>query len=274
VVEAEADIIRLIFDLAQHGDGTGPRGVRAIAALLNTRGDTLCAGKFRNSNVADILSRTHYTGFYFDGKRGDDGEPLPEAQWIRVPCPSIIDPETYAAVAARRAGRRPRNTPPRVTNGVTMLSAKTARCGKPDCGAGLTVRSGKGGRYYHYTCEHRVNRARDACTLPPIPRKALDDIVLDALEQRVLAPDHLEKLLGGLLEKSDAAEKRRRAQLATARRAHTEAQKAVALLIDKVELSRDKIRICGTRAALEHAAQHCKTAGLAVVPIFDWKWCQ
>jgi site-specific DNA recombinase len=232
---SEAAIVRLIFQLASVGSGSGPMGVRAIAAFLNKRGDDLRGGKFHNSNVADILARRHYVGFYLDGKRGDDGELLPEEQWIRVPCPPIIDPEMFAAVAARRAERRPRSTPPRVTNGVTMLPAKLARCGEPGCNGGLTVRSGKGGRYHYYTCEHRVNRSRDACTLPPMPRKMLDDIVLDAIEQRVLAPDHLTALLAGLLEKSDEAEQRRRRALADARAARTEACKAISNLIKLVE---------------------------------------
>ena len=148
--EGEADTVRLIFDLANEGDGTsGPMGVRAIAAHLNARGDTLRGGRFHNSNIGDILSRTHYIGFYLDGKRGDDGEPLPEDQWVSVPCPSIIDNQTFLAAAARRAQRRPRATPPRVTNGVTMLPAAIARCGEPSCEAGLTVRTGKGGRYHY-----------------------------------------------------------------------------------------------------------------------------
>jgi len=143
IVESEAAIVRLIFELASSGNGAGPMGVRAIAALLNERGDDLRGGRFHNSNVADILARTHYVGVYLDGKRGDDGEPLPEDQWIRVPCPAIIDPDTFSAVAARRAERRPRRTPPRVVNGVTMLPARLARCGEPGCGAGLTVRSAR-----------------------------------------------------------------------------------------------------------------------------------
>lgn len=68
-----------------------------------------------------------------------------------------------------------------------------------------------------------------------MPRKVLDDIVLDAIEKRVLAPDHLTALLSGLLERSDEAEQRRRRALADARAACTEAGKVVANLLKLVE---------------------------------------
>ena len=51
IVESEAAIVRLIFELASSGNGAGPMGVRAIAALLNERGDDLRGGRFHNSNA-------------------------------------------------------------------------------------------------------------------------------------------------------------------------------------------------------------------------------
>src|SRR5690606_11849035 len=86
----EAEIVRCIFRLAQFGEGKGPMGARAIAEWLNARKFTLRGGRFNNSNTAAILSRTHYLGYYFDGKQTEFKEPLPEDQWIRVPCPPII----------------------------------------------------------------------------------------------------------------------------------------------------------------------------------------
>lgn len=207
VNEDEAAVVRLIYDLAVTGDGHGPMGVRAIAQWLNQRGYRLKAGKFHNSNVADILARPHNIGHYYDGKMSELGEPLPEAEWIRVRCPSIVDEATFMAAAATRASRRTRATPPRVVKGITLLPSRLARCGEPGCGAGLTVRSGKGGRYHYYTCEHRANRSADACRLPPIRRDTLDTVVLDALLDRVLDPVHLEQLLAGLLERSEVVER-------------------------------------------------------------------
>ena len=233
--EDEAAVVRLMYALSIAGCGAGPMGIRAIAQWLNERGYSLKKGKFHNSNVADILSRTHNTGFYMDGKVSELGEPLPEAEWIRVSCPAIISYDTFTAAAATRASHRPRATPPSVVNGVTMLPSCIARCGEPNCGAGLTVRSGKSGDYHYYTCEHRANRAADACTLPSIRREVLDEVVLDALLDRVLDPVQLEQLLAGLLERSDDADRRRRRQLATAPTSRTEADKAIGNLLRLVE---------------------------------------
>lgn len=116
-----------------------------------------------------------------------------------------------------------------------MLLSRIARCGEPGCGAGLTARSGKGGRYRYYTCECRVNRSKDACTLPPIRRDALDKVALDALLERVLGSDHLAQRLAGLLERSEEADQRRRRQLAAARASRTEAEKTVGNLLRPVE---------------------------------------
>ena len=351
--EDEAAVVRLMYDLAVNGCGNGALGVRSIAQWLNERGYTLKSGKFHNSNVADILARTHNIGHYMDGKTSDLGELLPEAEWVRVACPAIVGEDIFMAAAATRASRRPRVTAPRVVNGITMLPSRVARCGVPGCGAGLTVRSGKGGRYHYYTCEHRVNRAADACTLPSIRRETLDEVVLDALIDRVLDPEHLQQLLAGLLERTEEADQRRRRALAVARTTRTEAEKAignlltlvekgtmpadsrevverialqrarqqsatteiesierqltisrkritpaviaefgqvlraklvagdanfrrayVSLLVEKVTLSPDQIRISGTRSALEHLLISDKPPLAAKVPIFDRDWCR
>ena len=185
-----------------------------------------------------------------------------------------------------------------------------------------------------------------------MPRKALDDVVLDALMRRVLDPDHLRGLLAGMLDRSEDAEKHRRQKLAVARTARTESQKAihnlltlvesgalsptdgdiveriashrqrertlgveidglerqlhiskrritegmidkfgdslasalrdgdanfrrryVSLLIDRVEVSNDMIRLCGSRHAIEHAFIAGDGDAAGAVPIFDRKWC-
>src|SRR5690606_30474312 len=127
IQESEAEIVQQVFRLAQYGDGSGPLGVRAIAKWLNSRGFTLRGARFNNSNLAAMLSRTNYIGYYFDAKQNEFKEPLPEDHWIKVACPALVSEEEYLAVAALRAMRSPKKTPPRVTTGVTMLPASIAR---------------------------------------------------------------------------------------------------------------------------------------------------
>ncbi len=235
LVPDEAALVALMFDLAEHGSGNGPMGARAIADQLNGQGHSLRGGRFYNGNVAGILAREHYCGFYFDAKVDEHGHPLSTDQWARVPCPAIVGEEQFASVAARRALRNPRKTAPRITTGVTMLPATIGRCGQAECGAGLTVVTGKGGQYHYYACAERVNRGAGSCDLQSLRREALDKIVLDALLERILAPEHLRELLAGLLERSDGADARRRKALAIARAGRTDAQKALTNLLILVE---------------------------------------
>jgi site-specific DNA recombinase len=233
--EAEAEVVRRIFRLARFGDGEGPMGVRAISAWMEKRGHHLRGGKFNNSNVAGILGRTHYIGYYLDGKRNEYKEPVPEEEWITVPCPAIVSEDDFIEVAALRARRAPSVTPPRVVNGVTMLPGAVVRCGQPGCGEALTVRSAKAGQYHYYTCSARANQGAGSCNLRAIRREQLDNVVLDELAKRVFAPERLRELLSHLLEKSDEIDKRRRKDRALAKAELTGVDKAMTNLMLMIE---------------------------------------
>ena len=233
--ETEAELVRCTFRLARFGEGAGPMGARNIAKWLNERGYTLRGGRFYNSNVAGILGRTHYAGYYEDAKKNEFKEPIPEEDWVRVPCPAIVTEEDYLEVAALRAKRSPKVTAPRVVNGVTMLPGSIARCGQPNCGEALTPRSGKGGQYYYYTCSARANRGASACDLQAIRRDELDGIVLGSLESFIFDSDRLRVILGHLLDRSDETEKRRRKDLGLAKSTLTNVTKAITNLIVMIE---------------------------------------
>ena len=235
ICDEEAEIVRRIFRLAQHGDGDGPMGVRAIAISLNARGYSLRGGRFNNSNTAAILGRTHYIGYYMDAKQNEFKEPLPEDLWVTVPCPPIVSEEEFLNAAALRAKRSPRVTPPRVVNGVTMLPAAIARCGQPGCGTGLTIRTGKGGQYHYYNCGARVNQGAVSCDLKAIRREDLDHVVLNELAYRIFDRNRLVELLGHVLDRSEQVIKRRKKDLALARAELTTVTKAITNLLVMIE---------------------------------------
>jgi len=217
-----AAVVRLMFKLATIGNGNGPMGSRAIAEWLNKGGYTFANGaKFNNSNVTGILGRTHYRGYYFDMTRDENGGLAPESTWVRVECPQIISEATMDAVATLRALRRPTVTPPRVTNGPTLLT-KVARCGI--CGEGMTIRTGKGGRYAYYSCNAKVSAGAARCTCPHVRQERLDDVVLDALESQIFKPDRLKMLLSEMLEASEEADGRRARDLTQARLQKTQSE--------------------------------------------------
>lgn len=124
--EAEAEVVRLIFDLAERGFDGSPLGARSIAEQLNANGYTLRGRKFHNSNVADLLQRPHYLGRFPGSKVDELGNRLPEDEWIWVECPQIISQEQFDRVAALRASRAPRVTPPHVVAGTHFSSVSPA----------------------------------------------------------------------------------------------------------------------------------------------------
>ena len=232
VVEEEAAIVRLIYELALRGVDGQPMGTRSIAVHLQREGHTLRGAPFRHSNLDSILKREHYSGRYWDRT-----SPIVDAKAtiedaIAVACPQIIEPEVAAAVAARRAASAPRVTPPRVVNSPTLLTG-ICHCGSPDCNAGLTIRSGKGGRYQYYTCNRRAEAA-DACRCKPIRTEELDAIVVSGLLDRVLEPKRLKKLLADVLDLSDAADEKRKNDLDRVRRERVEVENKLRRLLDIV----------------------------------------
>ena len=240
VHEGNARTVRLMFDLATIGDGNGPMGGRAIAEWLNERGYTQANGaKFTNSNVAGILARTHYRGHYFDMTRDEHGGPAPEETWVRVECPRIIPDETMDAVAALRAVRRPTVTPPRVTNSPVLLT-KVARCGI--CGEGMTIRTGKGGRYAYYSCNGKVSAGAARCACPHVRQERLDGVVLGALERQIFEPERMKLLLGQMLEASAEADERRARDLTQARLRKTLAETRLRNLYEAVADGKASVR--------------------------------
>ncbi|WP_366516743.1 zinc ribbon domain-containing protein [Sphingomonas caseinilyticus] len=79
------------------------------------------------------------------------------------------------------------------------------------------MRTGKSGRYRYYACSRRATRGETACPGKSIRMEKLDSIVMDALEQRIIHPGRLPKLLEAFLEQSDVSESRRREELAALR---------------------------------------------------------
>ena len=236
VDETEAPIVRKIFSLYLEGDGaSGPLGIKKIVSWLNGRNYTYRGKPFHVSSIDVVLRRTTYMGtHYFNQKDSRTGERRPREEWVPIAVPSIIDEETFQTVQARLGQRNPRQTPARVVSGPTLLTG-IARCGCPNCGGAMTIRTGKSGRYRYYACSRRATRGETACTGRSIRMEKLDAIVLGALEERVLAPERLLKLLSAFLEKSDESDQRRREELALLRGARTKSEGALNRLYELVE---------------------------------------
>jgi len=189
----EAEVVREIFDLCRAG-----RGIRLIADHLNRKGLTYRrkGRKWTSGLVHQVLTREAYAGtHYFNRTEAKRGRNKEKKEWIAFETPVIIDPEVFHAVQHMLEARRPTRVAPRVVTGPMLLTG-LAHC--ETCGGGMTIRTGKGGRYRYYTCNNRVNEGTTSCKGRNIPMQVLDSLVLDNLEARILAPERLEALLKGL----------------------------------------------------------------------------
>ncbi|URW75595.1 recombinase family protein [Sphingomonas donggukensis] len=230
VHEAEAKVVQSIFSLALQGVDGERMGTRAISEYLKAQGHRMRGSLFHDSSVDGILTRSHYRGFHVDRTADEHGHPAE----ITVACPQLVDPDIVDRVAALRASTAPRVTPPRTTSSKTLLK-KVGQCGAPTCGSGLTIRTGKSGQYGDYICNSKATRGAKSCGTRAIRQDALDGIVIDTLLERVLEPERLKQLLVAVLERSDAADERRRADLHRVTAEHGATQRRLRNLLEMVE---------------------------------------
>ena len=196
VEETEAALVRKVFDLYLNGLHGETMGAKNIAAYFNAGGVLVRGQRWSRNRVHRILTETAYSGTYlfnqFDVRAG---AVKPREEWIPMAVPAIVSTEVFEAVAALRHERSPGVTPPRVVNSPTLLTG-LLRCA--NCGASMTLITGKGGKYRYYKCNTRIAQHARACTTPALPMEKLDAKVLEALADQVLAPQRLKGLLSEL----------------------------------------------------------------------------
>lgn len=115
---------------------------------------------------------------------------------ITIGVEPIIEPALFDAVQSALKARNPRVTAPRVVTGPILLTG-LATCAS--CGGGMTLRTGKSGRYRYYTCATCAQRGKSACKGRSIPMEKLDQLVSEHLAKQLLTPERTEKLLSGLM---------------------------------------------------------------------------
>ena len=198
---SEAEIVKEIFRLHSQGDGKRvPIGIRSIIDHLNSRGVTYRKSRpFSSSIVHAILTRTAYKGVHYFNRKDSRTRTIKDcAEWIPFETPVIIPPAQFDTTQAKLKSRRPSVTPPRETSSPTLLTG-LAKCAS---GSGMTLRTGKGGRYRYYACHKHMNKGGCDCSRKSIPMDQLDDLVLDQLESRLFQADRLEAILEDVLDRT------------------------------------------------------------------------
>jgi|CXWL01.1.fsa_nt_gi DNA invertase Pin-like site-specific DNA recombinase len=202
--EQEAAIVRKIFDLYLNGYLGQSMGAKQIAVHLNERGLTLRGKKWARNRVHEILSNPTYQGeFIFNKRDARNQKNKPESEWVRMAVDPIIEKSIFEAVQARKAARAPSVTPPRVVNSPTLLTG-LLKCGC--CGAGMTLATGKGGRYHYYKCNTRISKGNSLCCNASYPMEKIDALVLNALADKVFDPKRIKTMLSDMKKQIKAAQ--------------------------------------------------------------------
>jgi site-specific DNA recombinase len=199
------------FDGARCIRGSVPLGEKSIAAHLNERGISLRGQKWTKNKVHTLLCNATYRGEYvFNRTSNKTGEVKPELEWIKVAVEPIIDAATFDAVRARAAARAPSKVAPRMVNSPTLLTG-LLKCGR--CGAGMTLATGKGGKYRYYKCQSRIAKGNGTCDSGNLPMEKLDELVLKALAEKVFTPKRLKSMITGAQKHLRSSQSEHDAQL-------------------------------------------------------------
>jgi site-specific DNA recombinase len=232
VNEEEAQVVRLIFDMATGAKGR-PVGVKAIASHLNERGFLRRGRRFSTGSIHDLLtSTTYYGSHYFNRRDSRNRKPRPPSEWVSFTVPALVEETTFNAAQALLQSRNPKRMPPRVANGPTFL-AGLARCGH--CGAALIQNTGKGGAYRYYCCSRKLKEGPTACPGLRIRMDKLDGIVLAEVAKRVLDAERLTEMLQAYVKAASDRENADHDRLTKLRHARNDAEAGIMRLLELVE---------------------------------------
>jgi site-specific DNA recombinase len=197
--EAEAGIVRMIYDIYLNGYQGKSLGCKEIAKHLTDKGLLMRGKAWGIQKTHKILSDTLYMGdYYFNVVDSKNKLKRPPSEWVKTNIPVIIDAAEFERVRAKRELRTPAKTPPRITSSPTLLTG-LIKCG--ECGGSLTIATGKSGRYKYYKCTTRQNRGNHACTSCNHPMEATDQQVLNKLADQVFTPERVQSMMVALRQR-------------------------------------------------------------------------
>jgi len=200
ILPAEADVVRQIYRLYVKGIGMG---FKEIAAYLTKSGIYMRGKPWNVQKVSSILSDTLYMGdYHFNVRDSRNNCDRPPEEWVKTAIPAIVDANQYEQVRKLRKSRSPEQSaiPPK-TLASPLLLAGVIKC---RCGRAMTLATGKSGAYRYYKCTRKRNEGRHACNSRNLPMEKVDQIVIEQLASRILAPDRVQKMMESLRQRIQA----------------------------------------------------------------------
>jgi site-specific DNA recombinase len=195
----EAVVVKRVFECYLYGHRGQDLGVHGIAALFNEQGLLIRGQQWTKGRVHDVLTNRAYIGEHCFNKYEKRGVAVrrlkPQSEWVLIKVEPIVSNDLFTAVQEKLASRSPERIPPRVVNCPTLLTG-LLKCGV--CGAGMTLATGKGGKYRYYKCSNRILKGKDTCTGDNLPTEQVDRLVLSSLADRVFTPPRVRSMVESL----------------------------------------------------------------------------
>lgn len=210
---AEAEVVRLIYRLYLQGLDGRELGMKGIAGHLDARGLLMRGRAWRIQKVQRVLSDPTYRGEHlFNRTSWKDGQAKPASEWVRVAVEPLVTEAQFEEAQRKRHSLQLGKAPVAALS-PTLLTG-LLKCGH--CGAGMTLATGKSGRYRYYKCTTRMSKGAKHCDSRNVPMAELDRLVVDALAEKVLQPERIRALVAELrriARQSRGSEKERGAKL-------------------------------------------------------------
>ena len=206
IFEPEAEIVRFIFD-AYVDKG---RSIRQIAFDLLERGIPSPTGKpiWGTSTITRLLNNEAYIGtVYYNRREHYDGagprgarnrktrsRERPREEWIPIPVPAIVGPDTFARV--KQVSRDNSKWNPRGAEWGVWLLRGLIECGHCHLGCNCHRMRGRNGTWhrYYYCRGHdplRTSAGNGRCPERNIRADELDEYVFAQVRQALLDPRQL-----------------------------------------------------------------------------------
>ncbi len=203
----ESVVVLRVFELYLHGDRGRDLGVYGIAAHLNDQGLLVQGHLWSKGRVHNVLTNRAYIGEHYFNKCEKRGRAVrrlkPRQEWVRINVEPIVSEDLFTAVQEKLASRSPERISPRVVNCPTLLTG-LLKCGL--CGSGMTLATGKGGKYRYYKCSSRILKGKDTCTSDNLPTEQVDRLVLFSLADRVFTVPRVRAMLDSLRTRLGASQ--------------------------------------------------------------------
>ena len=191
--EEEAEIVRLIFQLALEGNGYGK-----ITDILNKRGFLSKRKKpFGKGGIRDLLRNEKYIGTYIMGKKDRKGKATGTEKRKEDVIPAIIDKNVFFTVQEMLNKKRSI----RKSNAkVDYLLTGFMKCACGGKFTGVGYKKGRNQKYNYYGCTNKKRKIND-CDSTDIRKEVIEELVFNTIKHEIFREDRIDFFINELKNK-------------------------------------------------------------------------